>query len=131
MMSRLAFSNVTGFHFFLILFRVIDDIFSEVDRHIEAGNLISEYKMSSLPSLYDHFVKLIKYLVCTNVFLFWLFSSTIDLGMAVLNQLFSFLQLDNKQEDRDQVVILFQDMLEVVTRDIMMEDHISRFYILM
>ncbi|KAF3453648.1 hypothetical protein FNV43_RR04089 [Rhamnella rubrinervis] len=33
--------------------------------------------------------------------------------------------LDNKQEDRDQVVILFQDMLEVVTRDIMMEDHIS------
>ncbi|ESR59155.1 callose synthase 3 [Citrus sinensis] len=75
--------------------RVIDDIFSEVDRHIEAGNLISEYKMSSLPSLYDHFVKLIKYL------------------------------LDNKQEDRDQVVILFQDMLEVVTRDIMMEDHIS------
>lgn len=38
------------------------------------------------------------------------------------------LQLDNKREDRDQVVILFQDMLEVVTRDIMMEDedHISR-----
>lgn len=36
------------------------------------------------------------------------------------------LQLDNKQEDRDQVVILFQDMLEVVTRDIMMEDHVSR-----
>ncbi|KAL0287337.1 UNVERIFIED_CONTAM: Callose synthase 3 [Sesamum angustifolium] len=33
--------------------------------------------------------------------------------------------LQNKQEDRDQVVILFQDMLEVVTRDIMMEDHIS------
>ena len=35
-------------------------------------------------------------------------------------------QLVNKPEDRDQVVILFQDMLEVVTRDIMMEDHISR-----
>ncbi|KAA8528138.1 hypothetical protein F0562_035611 [Nyssa sinensis] len=75
--------------------KVIDDIFSEVDKHIEAGDLISEYKMNALPSLYDHFVKLIKYL------------------------------LANKQEDRDQVVILFQDMLEVVTRDIMMEDHIS------
>jgi len=29
--------------------------------------------------------------------------------------------MDNKQEDRGQVVILFQDMLEVVTRDIMEE----------
>lgn len=36
-----------------------------------------------------------------------------------------FLQLDNKQEDRDQVVILFQDMLEVTTRDIM-DDHMPR-----
>ncbi|KAI5600222.1 hypothetical protein BDE02_01G011600 [Populus trichocarpa] len=74
---------------------VIDFIFSEVNKHIEDGDLISEYKMSALPFLYDHFVKLIKYL------------------------------LANKPEDRDQVVILFQDMLEVVTRDIMMEDHIS------
>ncbi|XP_015054888.1 callose synthase 3-like [Solanum pennellii] len=74
---------------------VIEYIFSEVDKHIEAGNLISEYKMSALPSLYDLFVKLIKYL------------------------------LENRQEDRDQVVLLFQDMLEVVTRDIMMEDQLS------
>ncbi|KAG6787622.1 hypothetical protein POTOM_003665 [Populus tomentosa] len=74
---------------------VIDFIFSEVNKHIDDGDLISEYKMSALPFLYDHFVKLIKYL------------------------------LANKPEDRDQVVILFQDMLEVVTRDIMMEDHIS------
>lgn len=44
-------------------FRVIECIFSEVDRHIEAGDLIREFKMSALPSLYDHFVKLIGYLV--------------------------------------------------------------------
>jgi callose synthase len=76
---------------------VIEIIFAEVDKHIDTGDLIQEYKMSALPSLYDHFVKLIKYL------------------------------LDNKEEDRDHVVILFQDMLEVVTRDIMMEDYnISR-----
>ncbi|MCH79276.1 callose synthase 3-like, partial [Trifolium medium] len=73
---------------------VIEYILSEVDKHIEAGDLISEFKLSALPSLYGQFVALIKYL------------------------------LDNKHEDRDQVVILFQDMLEVVTRDIMMEDHI-------
>ncbi|CAI0440651.1 unnamed protein product [Linum tenue] len=74
---------------------VIDYIFEEVDKHVDVGDLISEYKMSALPNLYEHFVKLIKYL------------------------------LVNKPEDRDQVVILFQDMLEVVTRDIMMEDQIS------
>ncbi|KAK1356307.1 hypothetical protein POM88_049563 [Heracleum sosnowskyi] len=72
---------------------VIEYIFCEVDKYFEAGDFLIEYKMSALPSLYDHFLKLIKYL------------------------------LENK-EDRDQVVILFQDMLEVVTRDIM-EDHIS------
>ncbi|KAL5539883.1 hypothetical protein UlMin_043582 [Ulmus minor] len=74
---------------------VIDYIFLEVDKHIDNSNLISEFKMSALPSLYSQFVKLIEFL------------------------------LNNKQEDRDQVVILFQDMLEVVTRDIMMEDQIS------
>ncbi|XP_057473921.1 callose synthase 3 isoform X3 [Actinidia eriantha] len=74
---------------------VIDYIFSEVDKHIEEGRLLIEYQMSALPSLYNHFVKLIKYL------------------------------LENKQTDRDQVVLIFQDMLEVVTRDIMMEDQIS------
>ncbi|KAJ0083727.1 hypothetical protein Patl1_29895 [Pistacia atlantica] len=78
--------------------KVIDDIFGEVEKRIEAGSLIKEYKMSALPSLYEHFVKLIKYL------------------------------LDNKQEDKDQVVISFQDMLEVVSRDIMMEDEISSLF---
>ncbi|XP_044483306.1 callose synthase 3-like [Mangifera indica] len=75
--------------------RVIEYIFGEVEKHIEKETLIEEYKMSALPSLFEHFVKLIKYL------------------------------LDNKQEDKDQVVIIFQDMLEVVSRDIMMEDQIS------
>ncbi|RDX76753.1 Callose synthase 3, partial [Mucuna pruriens] len=74
--------------------QVIEYIFSEVDKHIQADDLTREFRLSALPNLYGQFVKLIKYL------------------------------LDNKHEDRDQIVILFQDMLEVVTRDIMMEDHI-------
>ncbi|KAI5425555.1 Callose synthase 3 [Lathyrus oleraceus] len=73
-------------------------MFDEVETHIEAGTLIKEFKMSALPSLYEQFVQLIKFL------------------------------LDNKHEDRDQVVILFQDMLEVVTRDIVMEDHILNLF---
>uniref|UniRef100_A0A2P2MMM1 1,3-beta-glucan synthase n=1 Tax=Rhizophora mucronata TaxID=61149 RepID=A0A2P2MMM1_RHIMU len=72
--------------------RAIEYIFEGVQKHIDSGDLISEYKMFAIPSLYDHFVKLVKIL------------------------------LENKPEDRDQVVILFQDMLEVVTRDIMPED---------
>ncbi|KAJ8436465.1 hypothetical protein Cgig2_000450 [Carnegiea gigantea] len=68
---------------------VIEKIFAEVETHIEQGDLVKEYKMSALPSLYETFVKLMKCL------------------------------LENKPEDRDQVVIYFQDMLEVVTRDIM------------
>ncbi|KAI3705428.1 hypothetical protein L1987_75665 [Smallanthus sonchifolius] len=75
--------------------KVINDIFAEVDKHIENGDLVRDFKMSALPILYDHVVKLIKYL------------------------------LTNKQEDRDQVVILFQDMHEVVTRDIMEEQNLD------
>lgn len=36
------------------------------------------------------------------------------------------MQLDNDKNEREKVVILFQDMLEVVTRDIMLED-ISKY----
>ncbi|GLT70020.1 hypothetical protein SLA2020_421250 [Shorea laevis] len=77
--------------------KVIDYIFSEVDKRLEEDNLIKEYRMSALPSLYEHFVKLIGFL------------------------------LENKEEARNEVVIIFQDMLEVVVRDIMMEDedHVS------
>ncbi|ONK73450.1 uncharacterized protein A4U43_C04F31620 [Asparagus officinalis] len=70
---------------------VINQIFAEVDDHIAKDTLITDLKMSALPSLYNQFVRLIKLL------------------------------MDNKQEDKGQVVILFQDMLEVVTRDIMEE----------
>ncbi|XP_077231016.1 callose synthase 3-like [Tasmannia lanceolata] len=74
---------------------VINKIFEEVDKHISEDTLISELKMSALPILYDHFVNLMNYL------------------------------MNNKPEDRDQVVILLQDMLEVVTRDIMDEQFSS------
>jgi callose synthase len=44
-------------------FRVIDHIFDEVDNHIQSGDLVTVFKMSALPSLYDLFVKLIECLV--------------------------------------------------------------------
>ncbi|GMH11510.1 hypothetical protein Nepgr_013351 [Nepenthes gracilis] len=75
--------------------KVVEFIFSEVKNHIEENKLVTQCRISALPSLYNHFVELMKLL------------------------------LDNKLEDRDQVVIQFQNMLEVVTRDIMMEDNIS------
>ncbi|XP_059651785.1 callose synthase 2-like [Cornus florida] len=68
---------------------VLEEIFSKVDQHIQDDNLISELNMSALPNLYEQFVQLIVYLK------------------------------ENKQEDKDEVVIVLLNMLEVVTRDIM------------
>ncbi|TYJ21863.1 hypothetical protein E1A91_A08G090700v1 [Gossypium mustelinum] len=71
------------------------DIFFKVDKRIVDGSLIKTYKMSAVPSLCDHIVKLIKLL------------------------------LENKQDERGQVVLCFQDMLEIVTKDIMAEEEFS------
>ncbi|PPE02772.1 hypothetical protein GOBAR_DD00187 [Gossypium barbadense] len=76
-------------------YMVIDDIFFKVDKRIADGSLIKTYKMSAVPSLCDHIVKLIKLL------------------------------LENKQDERGQVVLCFQDMLEIVTKDIMAEEEFS------
>ncbi|XP_024190298.1 callose synthase 2 [Rosa chinensis] len=73
---------------------VINEIFSIVDDHIEKGTLTKDVKLSALPSLHEQFIKLIDYL------------------------------LKNKREDKDQVVIVLLNMLEVVTRDLI-EDEIT------
>ncbi|KAK7374973.1 hypothetical protein VNO80_08417 [Phaseolus coccineus] len=69
--------------------KVIEYMFDEVHKHIESDKLIVEFGMSALPNLCKQFVLLIEYL------------------------------LANDPKDRGLVVILFQDMLEVVIRDIM------------
>ncbi|KAB1224868.1 Callose synthase 2 [Morella rubra] len=71
---------------------VINEIFSKVDDHIRTDNLILELNMGALPSLYEQFVKLIEYLSV------------------------------NKEEDKDQVVIVLLNMLEIVSRDIMEDE---------
>ncbi|XP_052143710.1 callose synthase 3-like isoform X2 [Oryza glaberrima] len=70
---------------------VIQKIFTVVDDHIAQDTLIKELNMSNLPTLSKKFIELLE-----------------------------LLQKNNK-EDQGQVIILFQDMLEVVTRDIMDE----------
>ncbi|KAH0905704.1 hypothetical protein HID58_037531 [Brassica napus] len=72
--------------------QVINDIFSKIDEHIEKETLITELNLSSLPDLYGQFVQLIEYLI------------------------------QNREEDKDQIVIVLLNMLEVVTRDIMDEE---------
>uniref|UniRef100_A0ACD5VE27 Uncharacterized protein n=1 Tax=Avena sativa TaxID=4498 RepID=A0ACD5VE27_AVESA len=69
----------------------IEKIFKMVDDHIADDTLIKELHMSNLPTLSKKFIELL-----------------------------DILQKNNK-EDQGQVIILFQDMLEVVTRDIMEE----------
>uniref|UniRef100_A0A0D9WUD4 1,3-beta-glucan synthase n=1 Tax=Leersia perrieri TaxID=77586 RepID=A0A0D9WUD4_9ORYZ len=65
------------------------------DQHIEGGSLIKDLNMRSLPALSKKFIELLELLQ------------------------------KNKEEDLGQVVILFQDMLEVVTRDIMDEQDLG------
>ncbi|KAL2940900.1 Callose synthase 3 [Bienertia sinuspersici] len=69
--------------------KVIGRIFDIVEKHIGEGDLVTEFRMSALPNLAHPFVKLMECL------------------------------LENKIEKRDQVVLIFQDMLEAVTTDIM------------
>ncbi|KAK1261514.1 Callose synthase 3 [Acorus gramineus] len=69
--------------------KVIDDIFKKVDEHIENNSLVVELKMSALPLFCERFIDLIEIL------------------------------LENDERDKDKLVILFQDMHEIVTRDIM------------
>lgn len=59
---KVVFSDLFCF-LLLVLLRVIEFIFSDVDKHIESGDLVSVYRMSALPNLCEHFVKLINFLV--------------------------------------------------------------------
>ncbi|GJX44510.1 callose synthase 2-like protein [Tanacetum coccineum] len=74
---------------------VLNEIFVTVDKHIEDGNVLTELDMSELPSLTVQFVKLIEIL------------------------------MKNEKKDQDEVVIVLLNMLEVVTRDIIVNETIS------
>ncbi|KAM3731408.1 hypothetical protein ACB098_12G161500 [Castanea mollissima] len=75
---------------------IINEIFLKVDDHIQKDDLINELNMSALPSLYEQLIALVEYL------------------------------LANKMDDKNQVVIVLLNMLEIFTRDIM-KDAISRW----
>ncbi|KAD3069004.1 hypothetical protein E3N88_36884 [Mikania micrantha] len=70
---------------------VITEIFDKVDHHIMEGDLVSVIDMSALPSLTDHFIQLIEFLK------------------------------RNEASDKDDLVIVLLNMLEVVKRDILDE----------
>jgi callose synthase len=73
--------------------KIINEIFKKIEEHIDNADLITELNMSALPSLYDQFVRLIEFL------------------------------RTNRKEDKNEVVIILLNMLEIVTRD-MMEDEV-------
>nr|CAB3502151.1 unnamed protein product [Digitaria exilis] len=79
--------------------RVINKIFVEVDKCIAEDKVITDLNMRALPDLYNKFVELVNYLE------------------------------KNDEKDRSAVIKIFQDMLEVVTRDIF-EDQLRYKYCL-
>ncbi|KAK1413367.1 hypothetical protein QVD17_35139 [Tagetes erecta] len=74
---------------------VLNEIFEIVDNHIEKEDVLIELNMSELPSLTVQFVKLIEFLIKNDI------------------------------NDKDEVVIVLLNMLEVVTRDIIVNESIS------
>ncbi|RCV46752.1 hypothetical protein SEVIR_9G560600v4 [Setaria viridis] len=74
--------------------RVMNKIFVEVDKCIAEDKVITDLNMRALPDLFNKFVDLVNYLE------------------------------KNDEKDRSAVIKIFQDMLEVVTRDIF-EDQLS------
>ncbi|KAL0722118.1 hypothetical protein Bca4012_036717 [Brassica carinata] len=80
--------------------QVIFEIFAKIDEYIANETLIETLDLSALPDLYGQFVRLIEYL------------------------------MENKEEDKDQIVIVLLNMLEVVTRDIM-DYEIKRLHLLL
>ncbi|KAI3495636.1 hypothetical protein L1887_37981 [Cichorium endivia] len=70
---------------------IMKDIFEKVDHHINEGDILSVLNMSALPSLTDHFIRLIEYLK------------------------------ENEPNDKDRIVIVLLNMLEVVNLDILNE----------
>ncbi len=54
---------------FVMLFRVINTIFAEVEKYIADDKVITDLNMHALPDLYNKFVELVKYLVRSTSFL--------------------------------------------------------------
>ncbi|XP_074275339.1 callose synthase 5-like isoform X1 [Silene latifolia] len=72
--------------------RIISNIVKEVETNISKNTLLANFRMSALPTLYKEFVELVGYL------------------------------REGNSSKRDSVVLLLQDMLEVVTRDMMVNE---------
>lgn len=55
-------------HFIRAAFRVINIIFTEVEKCIAEDKVITDLNMQSLPDLYNKFVELVEFLVCMTYF---------------------------------------------------------------
>ncbi|KAM0939500.1 putative 1,3-beta-glucan synthase [Dioscorea sansibarensis] len=69
--------------------RVIDAVFSEVEKSIKSCSLLEDFNLHELPALHDKLILLVKML------------------------------FENEQAQRDDVIILLQDILELLVKDVM------------
>lgn len=102
--------------------RVVSSIFKEIESHISKNTFLQNFKMKALPTLCEKFVELVGILVrhflnccqlhCNMMQLFWNY-----FPFTPTNKNKYLLQKDADPEKRGRVVLLLQDMLEVVSRD--------------
>lgn len=74
---------------------VINNIFDQVEEHINSNSLIADFNMTALPDLYDHFVKLIKHLVCLNFVISLVKFSFVPASIQTNNKFFFFPNLNS------------------------------------
>lgn len=108
-----------------VVFSVVDGIFNEIETSISNTSLLTDFKMTELPNLHDKFIQLIELLVSCNLIIVQTFFLLICPFLLTTNLFFRimrhvFVKFVNKQVHRDRVVILLQDIVEILVKDMMM-----------
>ena len=97
----------------------------EVETNISKNTFLKNVRMSALPTLYKTFVELVGYLVSNKqlyeyVYTFPYIAFSVLSSQTEITML--YFKRDGNSSKRDSVVLLLQDMLEVVTRDMMVNE---------
>ena len=86
-----------------------------MEANISKNTFLSNFRMRALPLLVRKFVELVGILVRHE-------TVSLTLCLVFLTSYLNFFQKDGGSSKRDTVVLVLQDMLEVVTRDMMVNE---------
>jgi callose synthase len=123
---------------FVNINRIIGIIIKEIEGNIGKNTFLANFRMSALPVLCKKFVELVSTLVmqfyyliqCSSIWQLQYFKflrQIINHVLIVILPSHGHLQKERDASKFDNVVLLLQDMLEVITRDMMVNE--IRFFV--